>query len=159
MKSHFNKALALILCIIIPLGLCACGNNANEAKITDVVAQAQSVAINGKATDTVEARLGAFQGKQGDYIEFFLNEPTEFNTLFIAEKTATIRQYNIFAKVDGKYQLIHTGKNILNDNIYFDAITATAIKVQIVNTEIGNDNFVIQGISAYNIPQQNTQGE
>ena len=39
-------------------------------------------------------------------------------------------------------------------NIAVEETTATALKIQIVNTEIGNDNFIIQGVSAYNIEQK-----
>ena len=40
---------------------------------------------------------------------------------------------------------------ILNENIAVEKTTATALKIEIVNTEIGNDSFTIQGINAYNI--------
>ena len=94
--------------------------------------------------------MGAFEGKQGDYIIFRFDEEQTFNTVFINEKTTSVRQYNIFAEVDGKFKLIYTDKLILNENIVIEETTATAIKIQIVNTEIGNDHFIIQGVSAYN---------
>ena len=40
-----------------------------------------------------------------------------------------------------------------HENITIDETTASAIKIEVVNTEIGNDHFVIQGVSAYNIPK------
>ena len=137
--------LVLIICLFS-----SCGGD----KITDVVNNAETVLINGEKIDTVEAAMGAFQGKQGDYIEFRFEKEQTFNTIFIAEKSTTIRQYNIFAEVDGKYKLIHTDKLIVNDNIPVEKTTATALKIQVVNTEIGNDNFAIQGISAYNIEEK-----
>ncbi len=159
MKKHSIKIIAFIICFATVFTLCGCNGSQKAERITDVITEAERVAINGKDADTVEAKMGAFQGKQGDYIEFFLSEPKEINTVFINEKTATIRQYNIFAEIDGKYTLVHTGKHVFSENIYFDTVTATAIKVQIVNTEIGNDNFIIQGINAYNLPQDTTKGE
>ena len=98
--------------------------------------------------------MGAFQGKQGDYIEFRFDEEQTFNTIFINEKSASVRQYNIFAEIDGEFKLIYTDKLIINENIAVEETTATALKIEIVNTEIGNDNFIIQGISAYNIEQK-----
>ena len=59
--------------------------------------------------------------------------------------------FNVFAEVDGRFKLIYTDKLILNENITVEETTATALKIQIVNTEIGNDNFIIQGVSAYYI--------
>jgi len=134
--------LLLALCLFT-----SCGRE----KITDVVNNAEVVLINGKEVDTVEAAMGAFQGKQGDYIEFRFDEEQTFNTVFINEKSTSVRQYNIYAEVDGKFKLIHTSKLIVNENIPVETTTATALKIEIVNTEIGNDNFIIQGISAYNI--------
>ncbi len=135
----------LIICLFS-----SCGGE----KIIDVVSTAEAVLINGEEVDTVEAAMGAFQGKQGDYIEFRFPEEQTFNTVFINEKTTTVRQFNIFAEVDGRFKLIYTSKLIVNDNIKIEQTTATALKIQIVNTEIGNDNFIIQGISAYNIEQK-----
>ena len=146
MKRFLSCALTLILIICL---FSSCGGD----KITDVVNNAETVLINGEKIDTVEAAMGAFQGKQGDYIEFRFDEEQTFNTIFINEKSTTVRQYNIFAEVDGKFKLIYTDKLILNDNIPVEKTTATALKIQIVNTEIGNDNFIIQGISAYNIEE------
>ena len=145
-KILFSIAsILLILCLFS-----SCGGK----KIIDVVNTAETVLINGEKIDTVEASMGAFQGKQGDYIEFRFPEEQTFNTVFINEKTTTVRQYNIYAEVDGKFKLIHTDKLIVNDSVLVEKTTATAIKIEIVNTEIGNDNFIIQGISAYNIEQK-----
>lgn len=137
-------SIVLIICLFT-----SCGSN----RIVDVVSTAEVVLINGEAVDTVEASMGAFQGKQGDYIEFRFSEEQTFNTVFINEKSTSVRQYNIFAEVDGEFKLIYTDKLIINDNIAVEETTATALKIQIVNTEIGNDNFTIQGISAYNIEE------
>lgn len=146
-----KKALLSITSILLILCLfTSCGGE----KIVDVVSTAEAVLINGEDVDTVEASMGAFQGKQGDYIEFRFEEPQTFNTVFINEKTTSVRQFNIFAEVDGKFKLIYTSKLIVNDNIQVEQTTATALKIQIVNTEIGNDNFIIQGISAYNIEEK-----
>lgn len=137
-------SIILIICLFT-----SCGSN----RIVDVVSTAEVVLINGETVDTVEASMGAFQGKQGDYIEFRFSEEQTFNTVFINEKSTSVRQYNIFAEVDGEFKLIYTDKLIINDNIAVEETTATALKIQIVNTEIGNDNFTIQGISAYNIEE------
>jgi len=147
MKKFLYSAVCIILIICL---FSSCGGN----RIEDIITSAETVLINGEAVDTVEASMGAFQGKQGDYIEFRFEEAQTFNTVFINEKSTTVRQYNIFAEVDGKFKLIHTDKLILNENIAVEETTATAIKVQIINTEIGNDNFIIQGISAYNIEER-----
>ena len=141
-------SIILIICLFS-----SCGGE----RIVDIVNTAETVLINGEEVDTVEASMGAFQGKQGDYIEFRFPEEQTFNTVFINEKSTTVRQYNIYAEVDGKFKLIHTDKLIINDNISVEKTTATAIKIEIVNTEIGNDNFIIQGVSAYNIEEK--QGE
>ena len=151
MKMNKILALLMAICLFVTL-LSGCDKNKKE-KIIDIIRDAETVIVKGIKTDTVEAALGAFEGKQGDYIEFRFDEPQTFNTVFITEKTATIRQYNIYAEIDGKATLIHTGKHILNENISVDETTASAIKIEVVNTEIGNDHFVIQGVSAYNIPK------
>lgn len=145
MKRAFAAVLALCLIIITA----ACGNDNN--RIPNVISSAVSVSINGEKSDTVEAAMGAFQGSQGDYIEFFFDEEVTFNTFFISEKTTSVRQYNIYALTGDKYKLIHTGKHITAENITFDTVSTTAIKVVILNTEIGNDSFIIQGISAYEV--------
>ncbi len=143
-----KKILCSLFCLLLALCLfTSCGRE----KITDVVNNAEIVLINGKEVDTVEAAMGAFQGKQGDYIEFRFDEEQTFNTVFINEKSTSVRQYNIYAEVDGKFKLIYTNKLIVNENIPVETTTATALKIEIVNTEIGNDNFIIQGVSAYNI--------
>lgn len=148
MKKIF-KTLSIVLCLLIlASSFCSCGNK--RERIVDVISTASSVFINGEQNETVEASMGAFKGKQGDSIEFRFDEPQEFNTVFITEKTATVRQFNIFAEIDGEFQLIYTGKLITAENITFDTVTATAFKFTVVNTEIGSDEFVIQGISAYN---------
>lgn len=141
---------SLTIIILISCLFSSCGGN----RIVDIISNAETVLINGEAVDTVEASMGAFQGKQGDYIEFRFSEEQTFNTVFINEKSASVRQYNIFAEVDGEFKLIYTDKLIINENIAVEETTATALKIQIVNTEIGNDNFIIQGISAYNIEQK-----
>ncbi len=149
-----KKPLCLLLIITVCASLfTACGSEKQE-KITDAVSIASRVLINGEVSDTVEASLGAFQGKQGDYIEFIFSEPQEINTIHIIEKTTTVRQFNIYAEVDEKYKLIYTGKNILNENIAVERTTATALKLEILNTQIGDDNFIIQGVSAYNIKEE-----
>ncbi len=146
-----KKILISITSILLIISIfSSCGGD----RIVDIVSNAETVIVKGEVVDTVEASMGAFQGKQGDYIEFQFKEPQTFDTIFINEKSTTIRQYNIYAKVDGKFKLIHTDKLIVNENIVVDETTATALKIEIVNTEIGNDNFTIQGISAYNIEQK-----
>lgn len=138
------------ICIVFMMSLLtSCGAD----RITDVITAAETVLINGKEVDTVEASMGAFQGRQGDYIEFRFKEPQTFNTVFINEKSTSVRQFNIYAEVDGQFKLIYTSKLILNDNIAVERTTATALKIEIVNTEIGNDSFTIQGINAYNIEE------
>ena len=145
MKKAFS--VFLVLCVIIITT--ACGNDNN--RIPNVISSAASVSINGEKSDTVEAAMGAFEGSQGDYIEFFFDEEVTFNTFFISEKTTSVRQYNNYALTGDRYRLIHTGKHITSENIALDTVTTTAIKVVILNTEIGNDSFVIQGISAYEV--------
>lgn len=147
MKKILSSITAILLVICL---FSSCGGN----RVEDIIATAETVIVKGEVVDTVEASMGAFQGKQGDYIEFRFDEPQTFNTVFINEKTASVRQFNIFAEVNGKYKLIFTDKLIINENIAVEETTATAIKIQIVNTEIGNDNFIIQGVSAYNIEQK-----
>ena len=147
MKKILSSITAILLVICL---FSSCGGN----RVEDIIATAETVIVKGEVVDTVEASMGAFQGKQGDYIEFRFDEPQTFNTVFINEKTASVRQFNIFAEVNGKYKLIFTDKLIINENIAVEDTTATAIKIQIVNTEIGNDNFIIQGVSAYNIEQK-----
>ena len=147
-----KKALFSIISLILIISLfSSCGGE----KVVDVISNAETVIVKGEVVDTVEASMGAFQGKQGDYIEFRFDEAQTFNTIFINEKSTSVRQYNIFAEVDGEFKLIHTDKLIINENIAVEETTATALKIQIVNTEIGNDNFIIQGVSAYNIEVAN----
>lgn len=148
MKKYL-KLISIFICLLLLItSLCSCSQK--REKIVDVISTATSVFINGEQNETVEASMGAFKGKQGDSIEFRFEEPQEFNTVFITEKTATVRQFNIFAEIDGEFQLIYTGKLITAENITFETVTATAFKFTVVNTEIGSDEFVIQGISAYN---------
>ncbi len=146
------KLTSVFLCLAV-LTVCLCGCSEKRERIVDVISTASSVFINGEQVETVEASMGAFKGKQGDFIEFRFDEPQTFNTVFITEKTATVRQYNIFAEIDGEFQLIYTGKLITAENITFETVTATAFKLTVVNTEIGSDEFIIQGISAYNISE------
>ncbi len=143
----------LLAVILLATSLFGCGKK-DSKKIIDVIQEAEVILINGVENTTLEAAMGAFQGKQGDYIEFRFSEPQTFNTVFITEKTATVRQFNIYAETDGKYALIYTGKVILQENISIDTVTADALKLEIVNTQIGNDNFIIQGVSAYNIVEE-----
>ena len=143
----------LFVLIIVMCVFSGCDNDGKKTKIINIIQEAEAVYINGNESKTVEAYMGAFEGNQGDYIEFSFTEPQTFNTVFITEKTATVRQFNIYVKADGDYKLIHTGKHILQENINVDEVTATAIKIEIVNTQIGNDHFIIQGVSAYNIPE------
>ena len=148
--KFFSLLVAIVLLVTAFSG---CGK-ADENKIIDIIQSAETVIVKGVQTDTIEASMGAFQGKQGDYIEFRFDEPQTFNTVFITEKTATVRQFNIYAEIEGKYTLVHTGKVILQENITIDTVTADALKLEIVNTQIGNDNFIIQSISAYNIVEE-----
>ncbi len=150
MKQKIIKASAVIVIIsILCFAFSSCKEAENENAIVDVITLASEVGINGEKVNTVEASMGAFKGSQGDYIEFFFDEPVTFNSFFINEKTTSIRQYNIYAMTDGKYELIHTGKHVTIENIALEPVTATAVKFVVVNTEIGNDEFIIQGISAY----------
>lgn len=151
-----TRITSLVLALICIISLCSCSEEDTE-RVEDIITIADTVSINGEAVDTVEARMGAFEGSQGDYIEFKFTEAQTFNTVFINEKTTSIRQFNIYAEVDGQYMLIYTGKNVLNIEIPVEETTATAIKFEVVNTEIGNDAFTIIGISAYNI--QENEGE
>lgn len=151
MKKILLKGFCLLCVINLLFGTFSGCNGSSDEGVSDIITAADEVYINGTLTDTVEARTGAFQGKQGDYIEFRFDEPWMFNTVFINEKTATIRQYNIYAEIDGKYTLVHTGKNVLQENIVVEPVMVTGFKLEIVNTAIGDDNFVIQGISAYYI--------
>lgn len=134
------------------------GCKGKDDKIIDVIQEAAIVTINGNKVDTVEASMGAFEGKQGDSIEFRFSELQTFNTIFIIEKTTSIRQFNIYAEIDGKYKLVYTGKNVYAENIIIEPVTASAFKLEVMNTEIGNDNFSIQSISAYNVTEENQNG-
>ena len=147
-----KKAIGILLCLVLFITLFS-GCKSEENKVIDIIHEAAIVTINGTQVDSVEASMGAFEGKQGDYIEFRFSELQTFNTIFIIEKTTSVRQFNIYAEVDGKYKLVYTGKNIFAENISIDPVTASAFKLEIVNTQIGNDNFIIQGISAYNIKE------
>ncbi len=152
-----KKTISVILCLIL-IGTIFSGCKKDENRVTDIIQEATIVSINGIRIDTIEAAMGAFSGKQGDYIEFRFSELQTVNTFFIIEKTTTVRQYNIYAEIDGRYKLVHTGKNIFPENIIIEPVTASAIKVEIVNTQIGDDNFTIQGISAYNIKETQNNG-
>ena len=148
-----TKIIAVVIALLTIATVFSGCRNKDEKKIVNIIQNAESVYINETESTTVEAYLGAFEGSQGDFIEFKFTEPQTFNTVFIAEKTATVRQYNIYAEVDGKYKLVHTGKHIFQENITLEETTATALKLEIVNTQIGDDHFIIQGFSAYNIPE------
>ena len=155
MKKYLKLTSVFLSLLLLIASLCSCSQK--REKIVDVISTASSVFINGEQNETVEASMGAFKGKQGDSIEFRFGEPQEFNTFFITEKTATVRQFNIFAEIDGEFQLIYTGKLITAENITFETVTATAFKFTVVNTEIGQNEFIIQSISAYNIEQSAEQ--
>ncbi len=143
-----KRILSALLCIVLIISLfSSCSNNGG---ITDAVQTDKTVLINGERVDTVEASMGAFQGKQGSYIEFQFSEPQIIDTYFIIEKTTSVRQFNIYAEVDGKFKCVYTGKNILNEEIKTEPETATAVKLEILNTQIGNDSFTITSVSAYN---------
>ncbi|MBS7359916.1 MAG: hypothetical protein KIG53_04840 [Oscillospiraceae bacterium] len=145
-----KRSICCILCLI--LMVCAFSSCRYNGGITDVTTAEKTVYINGEEVNTVEAGLGAFKGKMGDYIEFKFNEPQTFNTVFITEKTTTIRQFNIFILDEtGNYKLVYTGKNVFNEDITIDTVTTTAVKVTIVNTQIDKDEFIIQGINMYNL--------
>lgn len=145
-----KKTVSILLSVLaLFLTLCSCDNE--TIRVADVLQSATTVNINGTEATTVEAKMGAFSGKQGDYIEFIFDEPHELNTVFISEKTATVRQFNIHARVDGRYKMIYTSKLILNEDIKVDTVTADALKIEIMNTEIGNDSFTLLGVSAYMI--------
>lgn len=150
------KKLFCLFCSVVIILSCFSGCKKNDdGKVTDIIQEAAIVSINGTQVDTVEASMGAFEGKQGDYIEFRFSELQTFNTIFIIEKTTSIRQFNVYAEVEGKYKLVYTGKNVFSENIEIDPVTTSSFKFEVVNTEIGNDNFIIQGISAYNITEGN----
>ena len=149
MKTQI-RILSFIIALVT-ITVCFTGCAGDEEDISEVISSAQKVLINGTEVDTVEARMGAFQGKQGDYIEFIFSEPQKINTVHIIEKTTSVRHFNIYADEDGKYKLLYTGKTIFNDTIPVEETETSAIKIVILNTEIGNDNFIIQGITAYNI--------
>lgn len=147
-----KRSICLVLCLI--LTICTLSSCRYNGGVTDVTTAEKTVYINGEEVDTVEASLGAFQGKMGDYIEFKFNEPQTFNTVFITEKTTTIRQFNIFILDEtGNYKLVYTGKNVFNEDITIDTVTTTAVKVTIVNTQIDKDEFIVQGINIYNLEQ------
>ncbi len=150
-----TKAASLLLCFILLFTLVSCKKEEKEERpfIEDIIQNATAVYINGNQANTLEASYGAFQGKQGDYIEFRFSAPQKIDTVSITEKTATVRQFNIYATIDGKETLIYTGKHILQENIQFEPVNVTTLKVEIVNTQIGNDNFIIQGITAYNLTE------
>ena len=97
------KLTSVILCFAV-LVLILCGCSQKREKIVDVITTATSVYVCGEKNETVEASMGAFKGKQGDFIEFRFDEPQTFNTVFITEKTVTVRQYNLYAEIDGEYQ-------------------------------------------------------
>ncbi len=142
-----KRITAVLLCVILLVSFTACGK---DGGVTDAIGTNKTVLINGEEVDTVEASMGAFQGKQGAYIEFRFSEPQVIDTYFIIEKTTSVRQFNIYAEVDGKFKCVYTGRNILNEEIKTEPETATAVKLEILNTQIGNDAFTITSVSAYN---------
>lgn len=150
-----KKLFCLFYSVVIILSCFSGCKKNDDGKVTDIIQEATIVSINGTQVDTVEASMGAFEGKQGDFIEFRFSELQTFNTIFIIEKTTSIRQFNVYAEVEGKYKLVYTGKNVFSENIEIDPVTTSSFKFEVVNTEIGNDNFIIQGISAYNITEGN----
>lgn len=158
MKKILSKGFCLLLTICLLTATFSGCNGSSDDGVSDIITAADAIYINGTLTDTVEARMGAFQGKQGDYIEFHFDEPWLFNTVFINEKTATIRQFNIYAEIDGQFTLVYTGKNVVQEEIIIEPVMVTGFKLEIVNTAIGDDNFIIQGISAYYI-SKNTPEE
>ncbi len=142
-----KKIILVLFCLVLIL---FSFNGCKNDKIEDAVQSEKTVYINGVKANTVEAEMGAFQGKQGDNIEFRFSEPQTIDTFFVIEKTTSVRQFNIYGEVDGKYKLLYTGKNILNEEIKIQPETVTGIKLDILNTQIGNDKFIIQSVSAYN---------
>ncbi len=149
-----KKAFSAALCIICIISVFSGCKSQEKPDNINIVNNASEVYINGEKQDTVEAFAGAFQGSQGDTLEFIFPEEQEFNTIHIIEKTATVRQFNIYATIDGKETCIYTGKNIYNENIKLDTVKATTFKLEILNTDIKNDSFIIQGINVYNIKEK-----
>ena len=86
MKKFLFSLTSIIFIICL---FSSCGGN----RVVDIVSNAETVLINGEEVDTVEASMGAFQGKQGDYIEFRFSEEQTFNTVFINEKSGGRRLY------------------------------------------------------------------
>ncbi len=149
MKNHiFNKSVALILAVSVIFLFSSCGS---KSSVTDVVSNASSVNINGTDVTTVEARLGAFSGKSGDYIEFKFDEPQKINSIFINEKTAAVSQFNIYGNVDGELKMLYAGTKILTTDYLFDEVSVSTLRIEVASTSDGNDEFIIQGISAYYI--------
>lgn len=144
--KKFQRICALVVLLSLLCGsLCACtGGN-----VEDLVSSSTNVLINKKAVDTVEARMGAFSGKQGDTIEFRFAKASKLNTVYIVEKTAVITRYLLYAEVNGKFKLVYDGKQVFAQNITFDTVTATALKLEIMNTQPGAGDFTITGINAY----------
>lgn len=152
MKKRF-KAVSLLTVIVITLTVfSACGKK-REPTIAQSI---ETVYINGKEVNTVESLAGAFSGVQGDTIEFRFEKPQTLNTLYIMEKTATVKQFNIYAEIDGNFTLVYTGKEMFAQFCTFETVETTAIKVKIVNTDIQKNEFTIQGIDFYNIELEST---
>lgn len=156
MKNTVLKSISVILLFVFLFTVfTACRG---KGTVSDFAQTAQTVLINGKEATTVESRMGAFEGKQGDTVEFIFEEPKTINAVYIIEKTASVKQFNVYAEIDGEYKLIYTGKEIVAEYCTFEEVTATAVKIQIVNTDIGKDTFILQGISIYFLlNQSNTE--
>lgn len=144
--KNTKRYISLLMCLIMTFS----AFSSCRQKVYNALDGA-TVIINGEEVNTVEASMGAYEGKQGDSIEFIFDEPKTINSVYVIEKTANIRQFNIYLMTDGKYKLVYTGKEVLQDYCKFNEETATALKFTVVNTDIKNNSFIIQGISAYRL--------
>lgn len=147
MKKAVKKISLLLALLITVTAFSSCG----KKRAPNIAESIKKVYINGKEVNTVESFAGAFSGVQGDMIEFRFDKPQTLNTLYIMEKTASVKQFNIYAEIDGEFALVYTGKEILAQFCTFETVEASAVRVKIVNTDIGKNEFVIQGIDFYNI--------
>ena len=87
-----TKIIAVVIALLTIATVFSGCRNKDEKKIVNIIQNAESVYINETESTTVEAYMGAFEGSQGDFIEFKFTEPQTFNTVFIAEKTATVEK-------------------------------------------------------------------